>query len=688
MNSKIITVLTSLCISPAVLFSDGACQEVAKTECIAQPKSRSCVQPKKMHKIVEETCDVQSPRPERIEVRHIEANGVGYNQGYSTLEGFFTIPSTLDGAWIPFLDLRGHIFNDGKPAANAGAGLRYLGSSRVYGANVYYDYRKTHRFHSNQVGFGLETLGEIWDFRVNGYLPVGKKDSHLFHTRFHEFKHNSIILSSRKEIAMKGGNAEVGVHALRKENYKLYAAAGPYYFEEQARVAWGGEGRVALTLFDYLRLQLSGSYDKIFKGIVQGEAALTFSFGGKRVLKYSKGCNTDNSYCSQRRMVQERALQRVDRQEIIVVTKKHQKTKAIDPVTGHAYKVWFVDNTSHSQGTFESPFNTLADAQNSSGPNDIIYVFPGDGTDTGMNGGIMLKKGQQLLGAGIGQQVETTKGLINIRAHAKGLPMISNTLTPQTQGGLYHAAVLLSEGDNVVSGLFCVDKVGQGLGIPGAGAGIRVNDGINYLIKNNILSASAQAAVSPNVPNSDALSIFGGGNVIAENNTMIARDADGSFGISLFSLVSPLQGYFVLKNNIFMGANGSTGFQRNIFALLSKEGANSSLGLIGNISLDVVGNSIHSSLSAAPMRGINVQTVPNDGSPIKVKINNNNITIPNITATAGVFVVTQGNAPTIVSMHENVSLTTTPTPGYFFINSTGHLQLDFGSDNFGTSTGP
>jgi len=53
---------------------------------------------------------MSSPRPERVTVRHIEANGVGYDQGYTTLEGFFTTPSHLDSEWVPFLDLRGHIF--------------------------------------------------------------------------------------------------------------------------------------------------------------------------------------------------------------------------------------------------------------------------------------------------------------------------------------------------------------------------------------------------------------------------------------------------------------------------------------------------------------------------------------------------------------------------------------------------
>ena len=117
----------------------------------------------------EENCCGSFNKTERITLRHIESKGVGYNQGYTTLEGFFTVPSLIETQSVPFLDLRGHVFNDGKFAANAGLGFRYL-TSRIWGINAYYDYRNTRRMHYNQVSLGLESLGERWDFRANGYL--------------------------------------------------------------------------------------------------------------------------------------------------------------------------------------------------------------------------------------------------------------------------------------------------------------------------------------------------------------------------------------------------------------------------------------------------------------------------------------------------------------------------------------
>ena len=67
-------------------------------------------------------CD-KGTQPYRITARHIDPNGIGYNQGYTTLEGFFPLYNGWD-KWIFFLDTRAHVFNNGKPAVNAGIGTR------------------------------------------------------------------------------------------------------------------------------------------------------------------------------------------------------------------------------------------------------------------------------------------------------------------------------------------------------------------------------------------------------------------------------------------------------------------------------------------------------------------------------------------------------------------------------------
>src|SRR4051812_21635157 len=57
-----------------------------------------------------------------VDVRHTESKGVGYNDGYTTLEGFGIYDH--NSYFMPFLDLRGHVFNDGQLAGNVGLGER------------------------------------------------------------------------------------------------------------------------------------------------------------------------------------------------------------------------------------------------------------------------------------------------------------------------------------------------------------------------------------------------------------------------------------------------------------------------------------------------------------------------------------------------------------------------------------
>ena len=66
--------------------------------------------------------------------------------------------------------------------------------------------------------------------------------------------------------------------------------------------------------------------------------------------------------------------------------------------------VWYVQNntgTAGTAGTSVDPVDTLAEAESLSGANHFIYVFEGNGNDTGQNAGITLKNGQKLLGQGV-----------------------------------------------------------------------------------------------------------------------------------------------------------------------------------------------------------------------------------------------------------------------------------------------
>jgi trimeric autotransporter adhesin len=474
---------------------------------------------------------------ERVTLRHIEAGGIGYNKGYSTLEGFFTNPHSLKTSVIPFVDLRGHVFNDGKFAANAGAGVRYL-TSRVWGLNAYYDYRNTHKIHYNQVAVGLESLGKIWDFRLNGYLPVGRKKSSFFQRKFNKFKGHSLIFSEKREFAMKGANGEVGLHFKARENIDCTLAAGPYYFEGEGKNAIGGEARFYTKIYEYVGLKVSGSYDKVFKGLVQGELSLNISFGPKVRLKERSGYP-----CSQEAMLRERALQPVERQEIIVVDRKRSHKIATDPLTGEPLSFIFVNNTNPTagDGTFEDPFELLSSAETASNVGNILYLFKGDGTTTHMDTGITLKDNQQLLGSGDSHQVNISGGKITIPAFTSGSPQITKFI----------GTIAILANNNVVDG---ITFAGDGI-VAGISGGLINNatitnnvftntfGGIQFfdpsgllLVKNNTITNGSGNAISLEGFMSIPATMIASNNIIANisgNGILVSKQILNMFNVTI-----------------------------------------------------------------------------------------------------------------------------------------------------------
>ena len=321
-------------------------------------------------------------------------------------------------------------------------------ASRVWGVNSYYDYRKTRYQHYNQVSLGIESLGRTWDFRINGYLPVSPRTSSFSPYQFDGFEDHYLVLAKKREFSMGGANAEVGAHINKFKNVPLYFAGGPYYLTGKNKTAWGGEARIAIDFFDYVRLEGSTSYDNLFKWIGQGQISLNIPLGNRAAVRAN-----NNRSCSREMALRQRAVQPVYKNEIIPVEKQTKKKYAINPATGLPYTFWFVDNTSGSDGTFADPFPTLVEAENISAPYDIIYVFAGDGTANGLDNGITLKDNQKLLGGGIDQILVTTDGRLTIPILANGFPII-------TKSG---DGVVICANNNEISGIHLFADVVQGI---------------------------------------------------------------------------------------------------------------------------------------------------------------------------------------------------------------------------------
>jgi hypothetical protein len=355
----------------------------------------------------------------RIEIRNREDGGVGYNMGYTSLDYFLMAGENVEY----LLDLRGHVFNNGQAAGNAGFGVRcpVKDDKFLIGGNVFYDLRQSTDLFCNQVGAGFEWLTKNFDFRANGYLPFGKK-KHFETKTFDRFASKSVLIRRKLKATLPSIDAEVGTPLPRP----FYFAVGSYYlFKEEEHSlevggALGARVRADVDLGRYVTLGLSVTYDHIFKTRVQGIISINIPFGKRKCLKPKK---KNDCYP----VSKPRNLRRVPimRNEIIPI---QERKKSKDPLLlateDDPVKFLFVNNmaTVPGDGSFEKPFASLKEAEKNSDPGDVIYVFAGDKTTRNMDQGIVLKKDQILASSGAPLVV----GDIAIPAQTPDKPIITN----------------------------------------------------------------------------------------------------------------------------------------------------------------------------------------------------------------------------------------------------------------------
>lgn len=248
--------------------------------------------------------------------------GVGYPTGYTSIGLWSALNSNRDSQFQPFIDLRGHVLNNGQKAANIGLGARYLSTclNTIFGASVYYDYREGFLGHYNQIGVGAEILGKCWDFRINGYIPVGKRDN-LTCCLFEDYDGDYFALFLKKERSLGGFDAEVGAFLRRKDpccccDFDVYAAIGPYYFSTNCGPnVFGGQARLAVGWLNCINVEVIATSDRVFHERVQGRFELCIPLGGNWCCWGAGKEDCGNCSCWPRCV----DCLRVERREIIVL---------------------------------------------------------------------------------------------------------------------------------------------------------------------------------------------------------------------------------------------------------------------------------------------------------------------------------------------------------------------------------
>jgi hypothetical protein len=338
-----------------------------------------------------------------------QGDDIGHNNGYSTVGLLLgtLLDRAIDSGFF-FLDLRGHIENNGNIAYNLGGGWRYVdwGASDkgVYGIHAGFDGRryecqaartcKEETFH--WFNLGLERLGDRIDVRGNAYFNAGNNRKYYGLTAV-GFEGNTLQVAKNYAEALWGFDGEVGGRfAFGSDGgFKAYAALGGYHFDaRESKDATGVRARFEIEPVQYVSLGVRGSIDDRFDTSIMGRATI----------KFGQPPRSDRASDVNNRPALARLIEFRERQELIVADDGvSRRERTLTDATGAAVPFVHVDNTAPEggNGTYESRYNQLADINGAgTNPGDIIILYEGDGTTALYDQGAALKANQYLLGQG------------------------------------------------------------------------------------------------------------------------------------------------------------------------------------------------------------------------------------------------------------------------------------------------
>lgn len=236
--------------------------------------------------------------PKRIDMGHIEGKGIGYEKGYSKLSVLLA-PEYAVGDSLTLIDLRGVVFDDGKLAGNVGFIVRSLPSDlcEVFGFNVSYDFREGKYGNYHQLSTGFDILHRRWEMHGNARVPIAGNigGKHRKKCVFDNFIGPFVEICTIPEHAKQAYDLEVGYYMIKGKEFQLYAAVDPYFLRSHGS-AWGGRAFVRPQFGDYFSVELSVSYDHIFRTIYQANAVFTIPlYKYASGIKHKKGpCGVEN----------------------------------------------------------------------------------------------------------------------------------------------------------------------------------------------------------------------------------------------------------------------------------------------------------------------------------------------------------------------------------------------------------
>ena len=373
---------------------------------------------------------------------HIAGNTVGRDSSLTHIE---MMPYSIVGETMFFGDIRAWRLNNDGLGGNFGLGVRrFLPEwNKVLGANVFYDLDHARDdIEFEQLGLGLELLGENWDVRSNWYRPIGELtqmgDPRIVpgSGRFEGYR---LLFSEsvQTEAAAQGVDfmLTVPVRGEFFEKIDMEVGAGAYWYDStdiETEALWGWRLRADAGLFNevvhtFTELNVD---DQTGAGVVFGVS-----------LDYHGGIDVQRRLG---RSQKNRLGEWVRRNYNVVALDQPIVTNdiaAINPADGEPYFIAHVDNEflggnlrapagdggprpvgpdraglfvdGAELGTFENPYRSILDAQTGSAEElDIIYVATGTtfSADDFEGGSLVLPDEARLFGEGLRSQTAFTEG--------------------------------------------------------------------------------------------------------------------------------------------------------------------------------------------------------------------------------------------------------------------------------------
>lgn len=196
------------------------------------------------------------------------------------------VPVYGDERGIFFLDIAGKTAFDNPSLASLGGGLRKVWSEdQILGAYVFADRSVSDQ--SNAFWFvspGIESMGRVWDFRANGYIPTGStrvssgsgfadEFGNYNYVSFNQHNQFDVLVNNFEEVGW-GVDGEIGRRIPGLPAMRAYL--GGYHFNlENADDINGVSARLEYPITRLFTFSLRNSYDNNQNETIEAQFSLT-----------------------------------------------------------------------------------------------------------------------------------------------------------------------------------------------------------------------------------------------------------------------------------------------------------------------------------------------------------------------------------------------------------------------------